>query len=296
MERVLDVYQKPFDAAYPVVNMDEQSVQLLADKRPPIPMSPGSAIRVDNEYVRKGTASVFLFTEILRGWRKVSVRERRTAVDWAEEIKRLLDEDYPDAEEVILICDNLNTHKLASLSKAFDASEAARLCSRLFLCYTPKHGSWLNIAEIELSVFKRQCLWHRRIPDVEMLTIDVQVFREAKMNLPTPLTDPRAYPIIGESEPMRVVLRKVQQVAPTSATVLITGETGVGKEVIAQTIHENSPRKNRLFKAVNCGVFYQDLLQSELFGHEKGAFTGATSQRRGVFELADGGTRCSLMR
>ena len=89
---------------------------------------------------------------------------------------------------------------------------------------------------------------------------------------------------------MRVVLRKVQQVAPTSATVLITGETGVGKEVIAQTIHENSPRKNRLFKAVNCGVFYQDLLQSELFGHEKGAFTGATSQRRGVFELADGGT------
>ena len=169
MERVLDVYQKPFDAAYPVVNMDEQSVQLLADKRPPIPMSPGSAIRVDNEYVRKGTASVFLFTEILRGWRKVSVRERRTAVDWAEEIKRLLDEDYPDAEEVILICDNLNTHKLASLSKAFDASEAARLCSRLSLCYTPKHGSWLNIAEIELSVFKRQCLWHRRIPDVEML-------------------------------------------------------------------------------------------------------------------------------
>ena len=110
------------------------------------------------------------------------------------------------------------------------------------------------------------------------------------MNLPTPLTDPNAYPIIGESEAMRVVWRKVQQVAPTSATVLITGETGVGKEVIAQTIHENSPRKNRLFKAVNCGVLYQDLLQSELFGHEKGAFTGATSQRRGVFELADGGT------
>ncbi len=110
------------------------------------------------------------------------------------------------------------------------------------------------------------------------------------MNLPTPLSNPSAYPIIGESEPIRIVLRKVQQVAPTSATVLITGETGVGKEVIAQTIHENSPRKNRLFKAVNCGAFYQDLLQSELFGHEKGAFTGATSQRRGVFELADGGT------
>ena len=110
------------------------------------------------------------------------------------------------------------------------------------------------------------------------------------MNLPTPLTDPNAYPIIGESEQMQEVWRQVAQVAPTNATVLITGETGVGKEVVAQTIHENSPRKNRLFKAVNCGVLYQDLLQSELFGHEKGAFTGATSQRRGVFELADGGT------
>ena len=110
------------------------------------------------------------------------------------------------------------------------------------------------------------------------------------MNLPTPLTDPNAYPIIGESEPMRAVWCQVAQVAPTNATVLITGETGVGKEVVAQTIHENSSRKNRLFKAVNCGVLYQDLLQSELFGHEKGAFTGATSQRRGLFELADGGT------
>ena len=110
------------------------------------------------------------------------------------------------------------------------------------------------------------------------------------MNLPTPLTDPNAFPIIGESEQMQEVWHQVAQVAPTNATVLITGETGVGKEVVAQTIHENSPRKNRLFKAVNCGVLYQDLLQSELFGHEKGAFTGATSQRRGVFELADGGT------
>ena len=110
------------------------------------------------------------------------------------------------------------------------------------------------------------------------------------MNLPTPLTDPNAYPIIGESEQMREVWHQVAQVAPTNATVLITGETGVGKEVVAKTIHEKSSRSNRLFKAVNCGVLYQDLLQSELFGHEKGAFTGATSQRRGVFELADGGT------
>lgn len=110
------------------------------------------------------------------------------------------------------------------------------------------------------------------------------------MNLPTPLSNHKSYPIIGESEQIQAVWRKVAKVAPTNATVLITGETGVGKEVIAQTIHENSSRKNRLFKAVNCGVFYQDLLQSELFGHEKGAFTGATNQRRGVFELADNGT------
>ena len=110
------------------------------------------------------------------------------------------------------------------------------------------------------------------------------------MNLPTPLTNPNSTSIIGESEVMQAVMRKVHQVAPTTATVLITGETGVGKDVIARAIHENSPRKNRSFQAVNCGVLYQDLLQSELFGHEKGAFTGATSQRRGVFELADGGT------
>ena len=110
------------------------------------------------------------------------------------------------------------------------------------------------------------------------------------MNLPAPPANPNSSPIIGKSEAMRAVIRKVHQVAPTTATVLITGETGVGKDVIARTIHENSPRKNRLFQAVNCGVLYQDLLQSELFGHEKGAFTGATSQRRGMFELADRGT------
>ena len=110
------------------------------------------------------------------------------------------------------------------------------------------------------------------------------------MNLPTPLTPSNSQLVIGESEPMQIVWHQVAQVAPTDATVLITGETGVGKEVVAQIIHDNSNRKDRLFKAVNCGVFYQDLLQSELFGHEKGAFTGATSQRRGVFELADAGT------
>jgi hypothetical protein len=125
-------------------------------------------MRVDYEYVRQGTASVFVFTEALRGWRKVSVRARRTAVDWAEEVKVLLDEVYPDAEQVILICDNLNTHKYASLYKAFQAPEASRLRSRLALQHTPVHGSWLNIAEIELSVLTRQCL-SRRLPDLETL-------------------------------------------------------------------------------------------------------------------------------
>ena len=148
-------------------------MQLLAAKYPDKGVVPGRVMRVFHEYIRKGSASVFLFTEALRGWRKVSVRERRTAVDWAEEIKRLLDEDYPEAEQVILICDNLNTHKLSSLYKAFDAAEACRLSNRLVLCHTPKHGSWLNIAEIELSVLTRQCVSHRRIPDVATLRSEV---------------------------------------------------------------------------------------------------------------------------
>lgn len=169
MEDVLKLYQRPRDVRFPVVNMDEQPLQLLAEKRRPLPMASGRAMRVDYEYVRQGTASAFMFTEALRGWRKVSVRARRTAVDWAEEVKVILDEVYPDAERVLLICDNLNTHKYASLYKAFEAPEASELRNRLELHHTPKHGSWLNIAEIELSVFKRQCLWHRRIPDVETL-------------------------------------------------------------------------------------------------------------------------------
>ena len=117
MEDVLKLYQRPRDVRFPVVNMDEQPLQLLAEKRRPLPMASGRAMRVDYEYVRQGTASAFMFTEALRGWRKVSVRARRTAVDWAEEVKVILDEVYPDAERVLLICDNLNTHKYASLYK-----------------------------------------------------------------------------------------------------------------------------------------------------------------------------------
>ena len=169
MEDVLTLYQQPQDVRFPVVNMDEQPLQLLGEKRSGLPMVAGRVRRVDHEYIRQGTASVFLFTEALAGWRKVSVRARRTAVDWAQEVKVLLEEAYPEAERVVLICDNLNTHKYASLYKAFEAPEASELGDRLELHHTPKHGSWLNIAEIELSVFKRQCLWHRRIPDVETL-------------------------------------------------------------------------------------------------------------------------------
>lgn len=132
-------------------------------------MKPGKEAREDYEYVRHGTASIFMFTNALGKWRRTGVRERRTAVDWAEEVRTLLDEDYPDAERVILICDNLNTHTTASLYKAFPAPEARRLARRLTIHFTPKHGSWLNIAECELSVLTRQCLG-RRIPDIETLT------------------------------------------------------------------------------------------------------------------------------
>jgi len=176
METVLEVYQRPEDARFPVVAMDERPVQLLADIRPSIPMKPGHTARIDYEYKRKGSVSAFLFTAPFQGWRRVSVRERHTGIDWAEEVKYLLDEVYPDAERVTLVCDNLNTHRLTSLYKAFPAEEALRLASRLEIVYTPKHGSWLNIAEIELSVFSRQCL-NRRIPDIETLRSEAEAWQ-----------------------------------------------------------------------------------------------------------------------
>ena len=176
MEHVLDCYQCPLDPEFPVVNMDEQPVQLKADLRDPQPMQPGQVERVDSKYKRKGVVSLFLFTEALSGWRKVSVRERRTAVDWAEEVKAVLEEVYLTAKGVILVCDNLNTHTFASFYKAFPAAEARHLCSRLALVYTPKHGSWLNIAEIELSVLTRQGLC-RRIPDLETLRLETQAWQ-----------------------------------------------------------------------------------------------------------------------
>ena len=177
MEQVLDVYERPEDPKHPVVAMDERPVQLVKDMRAPIPAKPGRIARRDYEYKRVDVVSVFLFTNPFQGWRRVSVRERRTAIDWAEEVKYLLDEVYPEAQRVTLVCDNLNIHTIKSFYKAFPAEEARRLVSRLELVHTPKHGSWLNIAEIELSVLSRQCL-NRRISDLETLRSEVEAWQQ----------------------------------------------------------------------------------------------------------------------
>lgn len=161
LEDILDLYQKAYNPTVPVVCQDEKPVQLLQQTREPLPMSPGRPRREDYEYEREGVASIFIFSEPLAGWRHLSVRERRTKRDWAHEIKDLLDIYYPDAERVCLVCDNLNTHKIGSLYETFPPEEAHRLARRLEIHYTPKHGSWLNIAEIELSALGKQCLEQR---------------------------------------------------------------------------------------------------------------------------------------
>lgn len=168
MEDVLDVYELAYDPMHPVVCMDEKPYQLLGETREPLPMRPGDDRKVDSEYIRNGTCSIFAFIEPLAGKHHVSVREHRTAVDWAEEIKYLVDVMYPEVEKTILVMDNLNTHKPASLYKKYPAAEARRLIKRLEIHYTPKHGSWLDIAEIELNVMTRQCL-SRRIDDINHL-------------------------------------------------------------------------------------------------------------------------------
>ena len=168
MEDVLDVYELPYNPSRPVVCMDEKPYQLLGDAREPLPMRPGSNQKIDSEYVRNGTCSIFAFVEPLGGRHHVSVHEHRTAIDWAHEIKYLSDVMYPDAEKIILVMDNLNTHKPASLYKAFPPTEARRIIRRLEIHYTPKHGSWLDMAEIELNVMTRQCL-SRRIDSIERL-------------------------------------------------------------------------------------------------------------------------------
>jgi len=167
-EDVLDVYHRPDDPQIPMVCMDAQPVQLMKEVKQPLPAEEGKPERYDYEYERNGTANIFMFTEPLRGMRTVSVREHQTAIDWATEVQQLLDTQYPEAARLRLVCENLNTHGLGSLYEAFPPEQARRLASRLEIHSTPKHGSWLNIAEIELSALTIQCL-DRRIPDLETL-------------------------------------------------------------------------------------------------------------------------------
>ena len=179
MEDVLDVYELPYDPTRPVVCMDEKPYQLLGDAREPLPMRLGDTQKIDSEYVRNGTCSIFAFIEPLGGKHHVSVREHRTATDWAEEIRYLAEEMYPDAEKIILVMDNLNTHKPASLYKAFPPEIARRILRRLEIHYTPKHGSWLDIAEIELNVMTRQCL-DRRIDNITNLRSELKAWENER--------------------------------------------------------------------------------------------------------------------
>ena len=177
MEDVLEVYALPYDPDVPVVCMDEKPYQLLSDSRAPLPMRPGDTEKVDYEYVRHGTCSIFLLTEPLAGWRHAEALPRRTKKDWAHMIKWLLDEQYPDKPKIKLVNDNLNTHTISSLYETFPPEETLRLARRLELHFTPKHGSWLNIAEIELSAMTVQCLGKRRINDIGVLNNELLAWR-----------------------------------------------------------------------------------------------------------------------
>ncbi len=179
MENVLEVYKLPHDPCIPLVCMDESSKQHIIETREPIPMTPGQPEKFDTEYERNGVSSLFLFFAPLEGWREISVTDTRTAVDWAHQIKWLVDEVYPNAKKIRLVMDNLNTHTPASLYKAFEPAEALRIANKLEIHYTPKHGSWLNMAEIEFSVLSRQCL-NRRIPDQETLAHEIYAWVNAR--------------------------------------------------------------------------------------------------------------------
>lgn len=180
MEDVLDVYQEPYAEQCPVVCFDETNKQLIAETRPPLPAQPGQVARYDTEYQRNGTRNVFMFFEPLAGFRQVQVTAQRTIPDFAECMRLLSDELYPEAERIRVVLDNLNTHKPASLYATFPPEEANRILKRLEFHYTPKHGSWLNMAEIEFSVFSRQCL-DRRIPDELTLKTEIAAL-EAERN------------------------------------------------------------------------------------------------------------------
>jgi hypothetical protein len=180
MEDVLEVYTRPTDPNQPLICFDELSNQQVKEVRTPIPPAPGQPERYDYEYERNGTSNLFMFFAPLLGWRHVKVTDRRTAIDFAHCMRDLVDVHFPDVPRITLVVDNLNTHVSASLYKAFAPAEARRIWERLEVHYTPKHGSWLNMAEIELSVLARQCL-NRRIPDRETLTQEVAAW-EAERN------------------------------------------------------------------------------------------------------------------
>lgn len=178
MEDVLEVYAKPYDPSIPVICMDEQPIQLLGEVREPIPATKDHPKRVDYEYERAGTASIFMFSEPLAGKREVSVRTRRTKVDWALEVDRLLQTNYATAEKVILVCDNLNTHTRGAFYEAFPAEKAREIVKRLEFHYTPKHGSWLNVAECELSAMTSQCIKNRRFESIDFLSQEIKAWAE----------------------------------------------------------------------------------------------------------------------
>jgi hypothetical protein len=179
MEDVLNVYQRVYDETHPLVCMDESGKQHIKETRQPIPAKPGSVEKYDTEYERNGVSNIFMFFEPLEGRRHVAVTNHRTAVDWAHQIRKLVDDMYPRAKRITLVMDNLNTHTGASLYKAFPPEEARRILDKLEIHYTPKHGSWLNMAEIELSVLSRQCL-DRRIPDQQTLKREVAAWQEKR--------------------------------------------------------------------------------------------------------------------
>ena len=178
MEEVLETYERPYDAQHPVICMDEQPVQLIQETREALPATKQHPQRVDYEYERAGTAAVFMFCEPLGGWRQPTARERRTKVDWAQEVATLMEGRYADCEKVTVVLDNLNTDTKGACYAAFEATRARELVRRIEFCYTPQHGSWLNIAENELSAMTRQCLSGRRIGDLETLRTEIAAWSE----------------------------------------------------------------------------------------------------------------------
>ena len=176
MEEVLRTYEQPYEPLRPVLCMDEQPVQLVRETREPVAATAEHARRVDYEYERAGTAAVFLFAEPLAGWRQATARERRTKADWAQEVAGLLEGRYADCEQVTLVLDNLNTHTKGAFYEVFEPARAQQLVERIEFRYTPKHGSWLNIAENELSCMTRQCVQHRRIGDLDTLRTEIEAW------------------------------------------------------------------------------------------------------------------------